>query len=351
MLFATFGSISTVYAADGPPYKAECAEAEAMAHAEAQGRTWVGHDGVTATVGPVTGDTGNFATVGEDAGEIEVDVKVSNRYVYSVGGLEYSEELGAPRCTYGSNVSVSVKESASAIFQTGNPEDRHGGYQQVTDLVRDGHYGVWFPPGTNVKSVAIPITDNERPNEDVTVTFSLRPFTRWEHYGIDVPRTAFTVEVTVTDDDQTNSAIVLSWCDGGSGSVTEGGIASIPICADRPAVEDYTIKFTDQFSGGGTSPTGLEVARYDYQLLSDDVTVDTAVMRAGQTRAEFPICTKETPAVEAFYVDNCEVYDPDDGTLQIGSFENIVADGFTGQIEESERVRIRVESVEGIAAN
>ncbi len=166
-----------------------------------------------------------------------------------------------------------------------------------------------------------------------------------------MPRTAFTVEVTVTDDDQTNSAIVLSWCDGGSGSVTEGGIASIPICADRPAVEDYTIKFTDQFSGGGTSPTGLEVARYDYQLLSDDVTVDTAVMRAGQTRAEFPICTKETPAVEAFYVDNCEVYDPDDGTLQIGSFENIVADGFTGQIEESERVRIRVESVEGIAAN
>ena len=338
-------SISTAHAQGGPPYRADCAEDEARAHAQAQNRTWESHNGVRAKLGRVSGGT-SFETVAEDSGSITVEVELSNRYVHSIDGDVFGVELGAPQCTYGSKVSVTVTESESAIFQTGNPEDRHGGYQEVTDLVRDGHYGVRFPPGTTMQTLTIPITDNERPNEDVTVKFTLRPFTRWEHAGIDDALTIFEVEVIIKDDDQANSTIVLSWCDGGNGSVTEGGFANIAICADRPASENYTITLTDQ---GGTSPqTGLEHQRYDYLSLSDDLAVKSAIMRAGQTRTEVRICTRDTPAILAYYVDNCVVWDPDDGTVQLPSFENVKADGFTGQVEESERYRFRVSSVEGL---
>ena len=236
---------------------------------------------------------------------------------------------------------------AGEIFQTGDPEDRHGGYQEVTDLVRDGHYGVRFPPGTTMQTLTIPITDNERPNEDVTVKFTLRPFTRWEHAGIDDALQLVEIEVKITDDDQTSSEINLSWCDGGNGSVTEGGFATIAICADRPASEDYTITLADQ---GGTSPkTGLQHRKHDYLQLSDGSAIKTAVMSAGQTRTELRICTRDTPTIPSYAVDNCLVwkyYERTDETRQLPSFENIVADGFTGQIEEDERYRFRVSNVE-----
>ena len=105
-------SISTAHAQGGPPYRADCAEDEARAHAQAQNRTWVNHDGVRAKLGRVSGGT-SLETVAEDSGSITVEVELSNRYVHSIDGDVFGVELGAPQCTYGSKVSVTVTESES----------------------------------------------------------------------------------------------------------------------------------------------------------------------------------------------------------------------------------------------
>ena len=82
-----------------------------------------------------------------------------NEYTYRPEGSTtvMTQVLGAPRCSYGSNVWIHIQESASRVINIGEGRRR---YTPATDLVQDRMKGVWFQPCESRKTERFDIDDN-----------------------------------------------------------------------------------------------------------------------------------------------------------------------------------------------
>ena len=291
------------------------------------------------------GETAMAKTVNEDSGQAAYTVAFKNSYDYkeTTTGPEMNQNLGAPRCSYGSIVPVHIRQSASTVIRTGGGEE--GGAYLAADLVVNSNIGVWFEPGQTRKIRHFRIRDNQRPNDDVTVTLSLNT---QNMYAVDT--LASTQLVYAITDDRLNP-INLTWCDGNSGSVTEGGIKQIAICADRVAASDYTIQMGADIGPwptyhGSTNP--LTARDYDFPDPSSWPNQGALVMRAGQRRVELPFCTYETPHNPGSTSgDNCGRYRRGDGGERLPAIPNIVPN--TGQVELTETIKVMARSITGTA--